>query len=295
MQRVLLIPILFFILLSNVTSAYSESIQFPYVPKNISSFPWQLFVLCEGIKTAASDKEAGEKLQAIDKSISFNSIKKTCTSTRQYNITRQLSINTIAQLRIIRKNIYELSEIFSIEIEKFIALNGDSVFQNHIGVSLQAMPSVVNPPDNSPFAAVDRQFSIVLNREPQSLGSLEERFIAGLADFVVERANEESMLYFQEELNENLCLNVENSISNRPTDAKNGNTENNLAKEYFANLCEVFKTGVYGFSLRSVGSYLRTAAKTDLESFPDVAFRHAYLSYRHYKLNPNHLAYLLSL
>ncbi|MDH5256813.1 MAG: hypothetical protein OEX07_02360 [Gammaproteobacteria bacterium] len=282
-----LILIVFFLFGAN--SANSSSIQFPYVPKNTSNFPWQLFVLCEGVNDS-SRKDLESKLSAIHESFTLKSFRKTCVNVHQYNITHQLSKETISQLRSIKKYISELSEIYSKDIQKFIDGNGEKDFEKYTGITSRKLPSTQAQPDKTQPATMERQFSIVLGRESQSLGSLEERFIAGLADFVIERANEESMLYFQEELNENLCLNDRIFISKKPPEKK-GESDKSLVKEYFANLCEVFKSQVYGFSLRSVGSYLRTAAKTDLENFPDVVFRHAYLSYQHYKQYPNDPVY----
>ncbi len=279
----IVIPLLIFTLISNNASAYSVSIQFPYVPKIVSNFPQQLFMLCQALDIVKREKRPENDLSFSKLGFSHDDLTKTCKDVRHIQFTFPLDAPTIRRLKLIKKNVHNLGDMFAKEIDKVILEAETKSTNKRIQRVEQANISNVKRDYEQPKAP------IAISREPQSLGSLEEKFVAGLADFVVERATEESMLFFQEELNNNLCENKVQYTSKKLSDTENINIDNNrnLVKEYFENLCEVFKSQIYGFSLTSVGSYLRTAAKIDLENIPDVAFRHAYLSYKFYEKNPD--------
>lgn len=92
----------------------------------------------------------------------------------------------------------------------------------------------------------------------QSFQSLEEKFINGLAEFIVTRAKAEAAYFFQSEMKKSLCDTTE---------------EFGKYSKYFPNLCSAFDASDLSLSLNSMGSFLHAAAKKDLENMPDVFLR----------------------
>ncbi len=88
----------------------------------------------------------------------------------------------------------------------------------------------------------------------ESVPSLEEQFILGLAEFIVTRAKAEAAFYYQSELKTKLC---------------NGN------REYFSNLCVALDSLELSMSLNAMTGYLRSAIKKDIQNMPDVYIQNA--------------------
>jgi len=83
-------------------------------------------------------------------------------------------------------------------------------------------------------------------------GTLEERVIEGMTDFVITRAKAEAALYIQDELNNQLCR------------------EGSEKRDYFKSTCIAVNAAMdTSMSLHGMGSYLRMAIRRDLENIPD--------------------------
>lgn len=90
-----------------------------------------------------------------------------------------------------------------------------------------------------------------------SLTSFEERFVTGLADFLVDRAKQEARLYLQEEFTEKLCP----------------NTANDQSKIKFKKTClTITQLNGSNFSMSSATKMLKAAIRDDLRNYPDAYF-----------------------
>ncbi len=99
-------------------------------------------------------------------------------------------------------------------------------------------------------------------------GTIEQQAVYGLTDFVMTRAKAEASLFMQEEFCNKLCK------------------ENSEEREYFKNLCVAFEAMDVSMSLHGMGSYLRAAARKDIEQLPDT-----YLEKQAKKLKDSHKDY----
>lgn len=87
-----------------------------------------------------------------------------------------------------------------------------------------------------------------------NISSLEGKVINGVAEFVVTRAKAEAALYFQTKLKAELC----------------GDN-----RKYVPNLCVALDSLELSMSVNSMGEFLRSAVKKDIENIPDAAFEDA--------------------
>lgn len=91
----------------------------------------------------------------------------------------------------------------------------------------------------------------------ETLASIENKLVDGVADFIVTRAKAEAAYFFQSELKKELC------------------GDKDEYKEYVPNLCVALDSLELSMSLNSMGLFLRSAVKKDLETLPDAFLKNA--------------------
>ena len=94
-------------------------------------------------------------------------------------------------------------------------------------------------------------------------GSVEEQFVQGLTNFILDRAKLEAILHFEERFKEKLCM----------PDADKG-----AQVGYFLAVCNVLSNANdAGFSLGAASRDLRAAARADLKELPDNLLHQKYI------------------
>jgi hypothetical protein len=114
-------------------------------------------------------------------------------------------------------------------------------------------------------AGINAPTASLLETSAQPLTSFVDKVSAGLAEFAIERAKSEAVLFFQEELRENICSTETNAAGFRNID-------------FFYNFCNAIAAVDTSLSPQAMSSYVRSAAKQDIERLPDVVA--AYMAQR---------------
>ena len=123
-------------------------------------------------------------------------------------------------------------------------------FRTNPAVADQRISQILSPAKALPQSTVGAALA--------SSGSLEANIIAGLTQFIYDRAKQQATLYLSKELAAKLCV--------PPHDL------------FFSNVCATLKKTEPQVSLAAMGTFLATAARRDVQGLPDKAL--AYEQFR---------------
>jgi hypothetical protein len=106
-----------------------------------------------------------------------------------------------------------------------------------------------------------------------SLGTLGDQAIRGLAEFLVNRAQQQTLRYLRKQLTSHLCNGDGSNGAKSATSEKQESLA--LRKAVFENVCSALGDLDDGTSLAAIGTTLRAAAERDLRKLPDLGLAYA--------------------